>query len=70
MTDISASGGGATALAEWPGIIDDLDEFTLDVRVVVATYPIGKLQCNTDDQCGATCTDGASACNSEANDPS
>jgi FxLD family lantipeptide len=69
MTNISASGGGM-ALAKRPGIIDDLDEFTLDVRVVVATYPIGKLECNTDDQCGATCTDGASACNSEANDPS
>ncbi|MGW1764487.1 FxLD family lanthipeptide [Streptomyces sp. NPDC002073] len=51
------------------GIGED-DEFRpLDVRVVVATKPHGPLQCTTGDGCGSTCTNGASACNSEAEDP-
>jgi FxLD family lantipeptide len=69
MTDISVP-GGATALAEAAGAFEDFeDEFTLDIRVVLAAYPIAKLACDTSDQCGNTCGDGASACNSEADDP-
>lgn len=45
------------------------DEFRLDVRVVVATHPNGKLQCSTNDGCGSTCSNGASACNSFVADP-
>ncbi|MEU1900634.1 FxLD family lanthipeptide [Nocardiopsis dassonvillei] len=56
---------GATALAERPAD----DEFTLDVRVVVAAHPNGKLQCNTNDGCGNTCQNNASACNSYVGDP-
>ncbi|MBB6122261.1 FxLD family lanthipeptide [Nocardiopsis algeriensis] len=55
---------GATALAERP-----LDDFALDVRVVVATHPVGKLMCNTGDGCGNTCAGSASACNSYVGDP-
>ncbi|MDT0343051.1 FxLD family lanthipeptide [Streptomyces litchfieldiae] len=61
--------GSATALAEPPetdGFFDD--EYTLDVRVVVAAHPNGKLQCNTDDNCGSTCQN-SSACNSYTEDP-
>ncbi|MFW6639919.1 FxLD family lanthipeptide [Nocardiopsis algeriensis] len=53
-----------TALAERP-----LDDFALDVRVVVATHPVGKLMCNTGDGCGNTCAGTASACNSYVGDP-
>ena len=61
----------ATALAEPPevdSLLDD-DEFTLDVRVVVATYPNGKFLCPTNDGCGQTCQQGASACSSSLHDP-
>lgn len=51
--------GGSTALADPPGIDD---EFALDVKVVLATHPNGKLQCST-------CNDGASACNSSIEPP-
>jgi len=61
--------GGATALAERPGTDAFDDEFTLDVRVVVAAHPNGKLMCNTNDGCGNTCQNGASACNSFVDDP-
>ncbi|MDT3397672.1 FxLD family lanthipeptide [Streptomyces sp. B1866] len=54
--------------AEWPDLDSD-DEFALDVRVVVAAHPNSKLQCNTDDNCGATCENGASACDSFVDDP-
>jgi FxLD family lantipeptide len=59
--------GGATALADRPGEEDD--EFALDVRVVVAYGPIMG-DCATDDNCGNTCEDDASTCNSFADDPS
>lgn len=45
------------------------DEFALDVRVVVAAHPNGKLMCTTGDGCGQTCSQGASACNSFVDDP-
>lgn len=64
----AATAGGSTALAERPGAEED-DEFTLNVRVVVAAHPTGKLNCSTGDGCGSTCSTGASACNSFVEDP-
>lgn len=58
----------ATVLADRPADPDE-DEFALDVRVVVAAHPNGKLMCSTGDGCGQTCSQGASACNSFADDP-
>lgn len=46
----------------------DESEFVLDLRVIETVYPIGKLPCNTDDNCGSTCS--GSACNTKANNPS
>ncbi|MFJ6214509.1 FxLD family lanthipeptide [Streptomyces sp. NPDC092296] len=51
-----------------PMHVDD-DFAPLDVKVVVAAYPHGKLMCSTGDGCGNTCTNGASACNSFVDDP-
>ncbi|WP_019546701.1 FxLD family lanthipeptide [Streptomyces sulphureus] len=51
-------------LAELPF---DPEEFTLDVSVVVAAHPNGKLMCDTSDGCGSTCS--GSACNSFTDDP-
>lgn len=62
---------GNVALAERPAAFEEFeDDFTLDVRVIVASHPIAKLECNTDDNCGNTCTNGASACDSSSEDPS
>lgn len=58
----------ATALADRPADPDE-DEFALNVRVVVAAHPNGKLMCSTGDGCGQTCSQGASACNSFVDDP-
>lgn len=66
MSDAQLS-GGATALADQPGEEDD--EFALDVRVVMAHDPIMR-HCPTDDNCGNTCEEDASACDSFADDPS
>ena len=69
MSDIRAS-AGATALAE-PSVTDDFDdEFSLDVRIVVTSRTGGKPVCPTNDGCGQTCQNGASACNSFIEDPS
>ncbi|MFI8811362.1 MULTISPECIES: FxLD family lanthipeptide [unclassified Streptomyces] len=57
---------GATALAERPST-EGADEFTLDVKVVVAAHPNGKLMCSTGDGCGSTCS--GSACTSYTDDP-
>jgi len=55
--------GGATALLDQP--VED--EFTLDVRVVLShRSPMGG-DCPTNDGCGETCKDDASACQSVAN---
>ncbi|KOX23806.1 FxLD family lanthipeptide [Nocardiopsis sp. NRRL B-16309] len=63
--------GSSMALAEQPapsfGAVED--DFSLDVRVVVAAHPVGKLMCNTGDGCGNTCQGSASACNSYVSDP-
>ncbi|MGM1058374.1 FxLD family lanthipeptide [Saccharothrix sp. Mg75] len=56
--------GSATALLEVPAE----DEFELDIRPVL-TYqavPHGN-NCPTDDGCGSTCANGASACTSQGN---
>ncbi|WP_367138433.1 MULTISPECIES: FxLD family lanthipeptide [Streptomyces] len=46
------------------------DEFSLNVRVVVANGPRANLaDCSTDDGCGNTCENGASACDSFIGDP-
>jgi FxLD family lantipeptide len=49
--------------------LDDDDFAPLDVKVVVAEYPHGKLMCTTGDGCGSTCATGSSACNSFVEDP-
>ncbi|MFD5317555.1 FxLD family lanthipeptide [Streptomyces sp. NPDC127098] len=70
MPDIHTS-AGALAFAEPPEadeLLDD-EDFTLNVRVVVATYRNGNNQCSTNDGCGQTCENGASACNSSIDDP-
>ncbi|QFZ24514.1 FxLD family lantipeptide [Saccharothrix syringae] len=56
--------GGATALLEAPSE----DEFELDIRPVLShqAVPHGS-NCPTDDGCGITCANGASACTSEGN---
>ncbi|WP_028648408.1 FxLD family lanthipeptide [Nocardiopsis sp. CNT312] len=64
---IGSTAGGSAALAERPAVSED--DFALDVRVVVATHPVGKLMCNTGDGCGNTCQGTASACNSYVSDP-
>jgi FxLD family lantipeptide len=42
----------------------DEEDFSLDLRVVVATHPIAELMCDTGDGCGSTCS--GSACSSIA----
>ncbi|MGW0827747.1 FxLD family lanthipeptide [Streptomyces sp. NPDC002845] len=60
----------ATALVERPGAVVEDDDFApLDVKVVVATHPHGKLMCSTGDGCGSTCSGGSSACSSFIEDP-
>ncbi|MFI0941910.1 FxLD family lanthipeptide [Streptomyces sp. NPDC021020] len=59
----------ALAAAPAPTATDDEDFAPLDVRVVLATHPHGKLQCSTGDGCGSTCSNGASACASSVDDP-
>ncbi|MFE5860210.1 FxLD family lanthipeptide [Streptomyces virginiae] len=43
-------------------------EFSLDVRVVEAGAPIAGLLRDTDDGCGSTCSNGATACTSLSGD--
>jgi FxLD family lantipeptide len=47
----------------------DADDFTLDVRVVVAYASASRGECPTDDGCGVTCATDASACNSSYSIP-
>ncbi|MFB7474558.1 FxLD family lanthipeptide [Kitasatospora sp. NPDC056184] len=49
-------------LAEAPTVEVEDELFDLDVKVVVAAHPSGKLMCSTGDGCGTTCSTGASAC--------
>ncbi|OFB43224.1 FxLD family lantipeptide [Frankia sp. B2] len=57
--------GGATALLE-PDVVED--DFALDVRVVIThTAKTCSNNCPTDDGCGDTCKNDASACTSESN---
>ncbi|MFP8887731.1 FxLD family lanthipeptide [Streptomyces fenghuangensis] len=57
------------APADRPEALDEEDFAPLDVRVVVAEHPYGKLMCSTSDGCGQTCANGSSACNSFVEDP-
>lgn len=53
-----------------PSQVEEEDDFApLNVQVVLATHPIGRLMCTTSDGCGNTCTNGASSCNSLLRDP-
>jgi FxLD family lantipeptide len=56
------------APAAAPTVLDD-DFAPLDVKVVLAAHPLGKLMCTTGDGCGSTCSNGASACSSFVEDP-
>jgi FxLD family lantipeptide len=59
----------ALALAE-PSAVDEDDDFApLDIKVVIAAHPHGKIMCTTGDGCGQTCATGASACSSFIEDP-
>ncbi|MET8690538.1 FxLD family lanthipeptide [Streptomyces sp. NPDC004732] len=60
-----------TALLDAPPTATGLeDDFApLDVTVVVAAHPIGKLMCSTSDGCGNTCAGSASSCGSFIEDP-
>ncbi|GAA1009798.1 lantibiotic precursor [Streptomyces sp. F-3] len=51
-----------------PTGLDD-DFAPLDVKVVIAEHPHGKLMCSTGDGCGTTCATNSSACNSFVEDP-
>ncbi|MER6360282.1 FxLD family lanthipeptide [Kitasatospora sp. NPDC001527] len=55
-------------LAGCTAVEDDL--FDLDIKVIVAAHPSGKLMCATNDGCGSTCATGSSACGSSIQDPS
>jgi len=49
-------------------LTDDIDsEFELDLRVIEDSLPLAKMRCNTDDNCGQTCS--GSACNSLTGTP-
>lgn len=51
-----------------PAFLDDLDEFTLDLRVT-RTVPLpSAADCDTSDGCGVTCQ--TSACSTQSADPS
>jgi FxLD family lantipeptide len=47
-----------------PANTEDLDEFSLDVRVVVAHSASVPGNCDTSDGCGTSCAGTNSACNS------
>lgn len=58
------------ALAERHAETVEYDDFApLDVQVVVAAHPHGKLMCSTNDGCGSSCSGGSSACGSFIEDP-
>ncbi|MFK0223948.1 FxLD family lanthipeptide [Streptomyces vinaceus] len=50
------------------GSTTDVNEFSLDVRVVEAGGPVGNLLLDTSDGCGSTCANGATACVSLSGD--
>lgn len=46
---------------------EEVDEFSLDLRVIEDSLPFAKMSCNTDDNCGgSTC---GSACTSQVTQP-
>ena len=50
-------------------VAEDDDDFTLDVRVVVAFSSASRGNCATDDGCGNTCATNDSSCNSSFSIP-
>lgn len=46
---------------------EEVDEFSLDLRVIADSLPLAKMPCDTSDNCGQTCS--GSACNSLAGTP-
>lgn len=58
----------STAVLERLSTEDD-DDFTLDVRVVVAFSSASRGNCPTDDGCGNTCATNDSSCNSSFDIP-
>jgi FxLD family lantipeptide len=67
MTSATLAPAAAPTAPEYDFADDDFAP--LDVRVVIAAHPFGKLQCSTGDGCGSTCSGGASACSSFVEDP-
>lgn len=72
VTMTEPTGGTATALLDRPadstpwGTADE--EFVLDVRPVLSHLAATCTnQCDTNDGCGSSCANGASACTSESN---
>jgi len=58
-----------TALSpEPPVLLDDLGEFTLDLRVTKMVPLPSAADCDTSDGCGSTCQ--TSACSTQSGDPS
>ncbi|MGQ0776868.1 MAG: FxLD family lanthipeptide [Pseudonocardiales bacterium] len=46
---------------------DEVDEFSLDLRVIADSLPLAKMECDTSDNCGGTTC--GSACTSNAAAP-
>ncbi|HEU0086399.1 MAG TPA: FxLD family lanthipeptide [Pseudonocardiaceae bacterium] len=47
--------------------VDEVDEFSLDLRIIEDSLPLAKMSCDTSDNCGQTCS--GSACNSLTGTP-
>lgn len=59
----------ATVLSpQLPAVLDDLGEFTLDLRVTQTVPLPSAADCDTSDGCGSTCQ--TSACSTQSMDPS
>lgn len=72
VTAMMTEPGGATALLNRPADSQPWDladeEFVLDVRPVLSHLAATcSNDCSTDDGCGTSCSNGASACTSESN---
>ncbi|MEV0681712.1 FxLD family lanthipeptide [Actinosynnema sp. NPDC050436] len=68
MTEALLTRGGAATAEPSPADLVEVDEFALDVRVFVTHGPMAG-DCPTDDGCGNTCANDASACASDADSP-
>jgi FxLD family lantipeptide len=47
--------------------VDEVDEFSLDLRVIADSLPLAKMDCDTSDNCGGTTC--GSACTSNVAAP-